>query len=251
MNVRAIALPLIAAGIAYGLWLTLPPAEPAPTATPATTWRAGGETDYEQVGNYKELEPETKLRLSYTCSEPRHVYVFSHSAEDGTIVMFPSPDMRGGTKNPVAPGNTILPGSYGDKVLFWTNRAEILATTTLIAVAAKEPIPELEALIPHLRRWTNSALPNKSMQITNPPAGTEVKGKPRTPLPSELLQRAADRSIAETIVNGPMAEDTRAGVWTSSLRVKENLATKDPRDKGKPKISIPGVTEPPNGKPPK
>tara|TARA_R110002072_G_scaffold241027_6_gene399646 strand:- start:33 stop:737 length:705 start_codon:yes stop_codon:yes gene_type:complete len=227
MNVRAIALPLIAAGIAYGLWLTLPTKEPAPSPTPATTWRAGAETNYVQVGNYAELEPETKLRLSYTCSEPRHVYVFSHSAEDGTILMFPSPDVKGSPANPVAAGNYVLPGSFDDKPLFWTNRAEILATTTFVVVAAVEPIAELEALLPHLRRWTNSAMPSKSMQITNPPTGTEVKGKPRTPLPSELLKRAADRTIAETIVNGPMAPDDVPNVWTSSLRVKEAVQPKD------------------------
>lgn len=240
MNVRAIALPLIAAGIACGLWLMLPPKEPAATPVPAATWRAGAETDYRQVGNYLELDPETKLRLSYTCSEPRHVYVFSHSAEDGTILMYPSPDVRGGPKNPVAPGNTVFPGSHGDKVLFWTNRADILATTTFVVVAATEPVGELEALLPNLRRWTNSAMPSKSMQITNPSTGMEVIGKPRMPLPSELLKRAADRTIAETVVNGPLAADTLPNVWTSSLRVKEVLQPKDPKDNGKPTIKLPG-----------
>lgn len=245
MNVRAIALPLIAAGIACGLWLMLPPKEPAATPVPAATWRAGTETDYRQVGNYLELDPETQLRLSYTCSEPRYIYVFSHSTEDGTILMFPSPDVRGGPKNPVVPGNTVFPGSYGDKVLFWTNRAEILATTTFVVVAATEPVAELEALLPNLRRWTNSAMPSKSMQITNPPTGTEVMGKPRMPLPTELLKRAADRTIAETIVNGPLAADTLPNVWTSSVRVKEALQPKDPKDNGKPTIKMPGSSEPP------
>ncbi|MFT4515054.1 MAG: hypothetical protein ACI89X_002093 [Planctomycetota bacterium] len=245
MNVRAIALPLIAAGIACGLWLMLPPPEGAPTSIPASTWRAGTETDYRQVGNYLELQPETKLRLSYTCSEPRHVYVFSHSTEDGTILMFPSPDVRGSPKNPLEPGNTVLPGSYDDKVLFWTNRSEILATTTLVVVAATEPVAELEALLPHLRRWTNSAMPSKSMQITNPPTGTEVQAKPGTPQPSKLLARAADRTVAETLVNGPMAPDRMPNVWTSSLRVKEALQPKDPKNSGKPNIKLPGKTEPP------
>ena len=245
MNVRAIALPLIASGIAVGLWLALPTRPAAPTPIPATTWRAGTETDFRQVGNYLELQPETKLRLSYTCSEERHVYVFSHSTEDGTILMFPSPDVRGGPQNPVAPGNTVFPGSVDDKVLFWTNRAEILATTTLIVVAATEPVAELEALLPHLRRWTNSAMPGQLMQITNPPTGTAVKGKPRTPLPSKLLERAADRTIAETIVNGPMAADSSPNIWTSSLRVKEKLQPKKLNDNGSPTIKLPGTSKPP------
>src|SRR5690606_5543209 len=161
-------------------------------------------------------------RLSFSCSEPRHVYVFSHSAEDGTLLLFPRPDINGSKANPLAAGNTVLPGKLDEQELAWTTRAEILATTTYVVVAAAQPIGELEALLPSLRRWTNTAMPSKSMQVTNPATGIEVQGKPRNDWPSALLKRAADRSFSETIVNGPLHADELGGVWTSSVRVKES-----------------------------
>ena len=227
MNVRAVALPLIAAGIATGIWLMLPPADPmGPSQIPATTWRAGPEINYRLVGNYVDYLPETELRLSYACAEPRYVYVFSHSTEDGTLLLFPSPDILGSPSNPLTEGFSLLPGKLDDKQLAWTTRSEILATTTYVVVASKQRIDALEALIPNLRRWSNATLPNKAMLTTNPASGTEVKGKPRTPWPSELLQRAADRAIAETLVNGPMSPDDLPGVWTSSLRIRERKKAK-------------------------
>lgn len=252
MNVRAIALPLIAAGIACGIWLMLPQKdEMQPSPIPAVTWRAGTATDFKQLRNYHELPAESPLRLSYACSEARHVYVFSHSAEDGTLLMFPSPEVKGSAQNPLAVGNTVLPGNLGEQAIAWTTRAEILATTTYVVVAAVQPVAELEALLPQLRRWTNSAMPNQSMQITNPTTGTEVVGKPRTDWPVALLQRAAERSITETMVNGPMHADALPGVWTSSVRVKEQRQADEMPGKSikspLPVVPIPGTAtaEPP------
>lgn len=246
MNVRAIALPLIAAGIACGIWLMLPASDPMePSPIPAATWRTGAETDFRQLRNYDELPQESLLRLSYSCTEPRHVYVFSYSDEDGTLLLFPSPEVKGSHSNPLPAGRCVLPGKLGDQTFSWTTRADILATTTYVVVAAKKPVAELESLLPHLRRWTNSVLPNQSMQVTNPANGTEVRGKPRTSWPSALLQRAADRCITETMVNGPMHADQVEDVWTSGVRVKE-LRTPGqlPGNGGKPKLSIPGQLVP-------
>ena len=227
MNVRAVALPLIAAGIATGLWLMMPPADPmGPSRIPATTWRAGPELNYQPVGNYVDYLPETELRLSYACADARYVYVFSRSTEDGTLLLFPSPDIDGSRSNPLTEGFTLLPGKLDDKQLAWTTRSEILATTTYVVIASERPVADLENLMPHLRRWSNSTFPNKSMLTTNPTSGTEVKGKPRTPWPSKLLKRAADRAIAETLVNGPMTPDDLAGVWTSSFSIRERKQAK-------------------------
>lgn len=256
MNARVIALPLIAAGIAVGIWLTLKP--PGATDIPAATWRIGlagspsgdSATDHRQARNYDELPAETSLQLSYNCTEARYVYVFGRSTEDGTLLLFPSPELKGSLSNPVPAGQAVLPGSLDDGPLTWTTRADILATTTYIVVAAREPVPELEALLPHLRRWTNSVLPNQSLQITNPADGSKVKGKPRSPWPSAVLERAAKRSQTETLVNGPLHDDEQLpGVWSSGVWIKEARdSTKQPggaNNDGKPNIKgLPGGVTP-------
>jgi hypothetical protein len=219
MNVRLVAMPLIAAGIATGIWLLLP-TQTSPTV-PAATWRLGSDSEFRQARNYDEVPPNTPVRLSYTCSVERYVYVFSHSTEDGTLLMFPSPDVKGSMKNPLPAGNTVLPGSDAEKDWSWSTREEILATTTYVVVASSQPVEELESLLPNLRRWTNSVLPNKSMQVTSQEKGNELIGSPRTDWPSSLLKRAADRSFTETLVNGPMhPDDATTNVWTASVRVK-------------------------------
>ncbi|HEB52571.1 MAG TPA: hypothetical protein ENI87_04865 [bacterium] len=222
MNSRRVVLPILAAGAAAALWWTYSP--PTPGEVPAATWRIGSGDELRQARNYDELPPETKLRLSFHCGEPRYVYVFSRSDEDGTLLMFPSPDVRGGPENPLPAGHTVLPGKRDDVDQAWTTRAEIRATTTFVVVAARQPVDELELLLPHLRRWTNSALPNRSMLVTNPRTG-EVRGRAREPWPSALLARAAERTITETLVNGPLhPDDELAGVWTAGLRIKERPA---------------------------
>ena len=88
--------------------------------------------------------------------------------------------------------------------------------------AAVNRLTALEDLAGKLRRWTNSVLPNKSLQITNPSDGREVAGAPGTDWPNGILKRAAERSNNEVLVNGPMAPDEQvAGVWSSSVHVKE------------------------------
>ena len=225
MNARVFAMPLIAAGIAVGIWLILP--TKGASQVPAATWRIGTGTEYRHARNYEEVPAESPLRLSYSCTEPLHVYVFSHSEEDGTLLLSPSPDLKGSFPNPLPAGQSVLPGQVDDRELAWTTRAEILATTTYAIVAAEQPVAELEALLPHLRRWTNSVLPDKSMQVTNPPQGIERKGSPRTGWPSALLKRTAERSLSETLVNGPLHPDVRMpNVWISSVRIKESRSPK-------------------------
>jgi hypothetical protein len=220
MNARLVVVPAVAVITALVLWLTREPA-PAP-GIPAATWRIGSGADTKQARNYDELPPSSPVRLSFTCDEPRFVYVFSHSVQDGTLLLFPSPDVRSDLPQPLPAGNSVLPGKRDDKELAWNTRAEVQPTTTFLIVAAKEKQPELEALLPKLRRWTNTALTTGAMDVTKPPAGTEAVAGPRTDLPDALLQRAAARSVNEVVVNGPLEPDpTRAGVWIGSIRVKE------------------------------
>ena len=225
MNARLVVVPALAVATALVVWLLK---EPGPAAgVPAATWRLGTGADVQQARNYDEIAAGTPIRLSFTCDEPRFVYVFSHSTEDGTLLLFPSPDVRSDLAQPLPAGNSVLPGKRDAKELAWNTRIEIHATTTFLVVAAKERLPELDALLPKLRRWTNTALTSGAMDVTNPPTGTEVVGGPRSPLPDPLLQRAADRSLNETVVNGPLAPDAvRAGVWSGSVRVKETKPAK-------------------------
>ncbi|MFN3244423.1 MAG: hypothetical protein ACE37K_23155 [Planctomycetota bacterium] len=220
MNARTVALPLLALGVAAALWWQMAP--PGSQNVPAATWRVGPTDDFAQARNYDELAAETPIRLSFTCTEARHAYVFSHSREDGTLLLFPSPDVESDVANPLPPGRSVLPGKLDGKPLSWSNRAEIRATTTFVVVASQQPIAELEALLPKLRRWSNKVLPDRSMQVTKPAGVESIDGAPGTELPAAVLRRAAARSMSETQINGPLHPDQQlAGVWSASFRVKE------------------------------
>lgn len=228
MNRRTLLLPVCAALLAAAFWKFSPAPAGTPDATPAATWRIGDGATIKQGVNYDDLAAESPIRLAFACSEPRHVYVFSHSNTDGTILLFPSPDVKGDLTNPLPAGNSVLPGRFETKDLAWTTRTGVLPVTTFVVVAARAPIAELDALLPHLRRWTNSVLTDRSMGVTNPKGG-DVQGKPPQPLPSPLLQRASALADTATLVNGPLQPDQEfAGVWIGSWRVREKPAATPP-----------------------
>lgn len=220
MNARAVALPLLAAGVAFAVWTQWAP--PSQGAAPAATWRVGPVQDFVQARNYHELPADSPVRLSLVGREPLYVYVLSNSAEDGTLLMHPSPEVEGSPDNPLPSGRTVLPGSLAERALSWTTRAEIRATTCYVVVASAKPIPELEALLPRLRRWSNRALTDRSMQVTNPRGEVELTGTQRQGWPAPVLARAASRSVAAVQVNGPLHPDEDLpGVWSAALRVRE------------------------------
>jgi hypothetical protein len=217
MNRRVVVILTVGALAAIGFWLT------RSSRAPAATWRLGDGDTMRQARNYEEVPPETAVRLSFACDESCHVYVFSHSDEDGTLLLHPSPQVQTDIPQPLPAGRTVLPGRNRDRDLAWNTRMQVLATTTFLVVAAEQPLAELEALFPRLRRWTNTARTDGSMQVTLPASGErDLLGAPRQPWPHALLQRAADRTLAATIVNGPLEPDTvHPGVWTGGVRIKE------------------------------
>lgn len=206
---------------------------------PAATWRLVGGGEVRQAQNYAEVPAESPLRLSFTCGEPRFVYVFSHSAEDGTLLLFPTPELGSDLPTPVAAGNHVLPGRRDGKDLAWTTRSQILATTTYVVVAARERVAELETLLPRLRRWSTSVLPDRSMQVTNPTSAPSdgITGQPRQGWPSPLLAAAAEQHANETVVNGPLRPaQATAGVWFGAVRLKEQPGTAKIGEPGKPQL---------------
>ncbi|MBM3973270.1 MAG: hypothetical protein FJ301_04130 [Planctomycetes bacterium] len=236
MERRALLLPAVAALAFAAFWWSNHHAS-ASAAIPAASWCVGAGPEYTLGRPADALAPETPFRLRVQCSEPRHVYVFSHSDTDGTLLLHPAPELQGGVAQPLAVDAAWLPGRANDKALAWTtrrssarglnaavNRAQ--PTTTFVVVAAAAKVAELEALLPNLRRWSNSAATDGSMQVVMPPGGeTTLVGKPLTLLPDPLLQRAANLSATATLANGPLTPDAMlAGVWTGSWRVKEQVA---------------------------
>ena len=220
MNARTVVLPGIALVVALAAWWQAAPSS-APRA-PAATWRVGPVDDFVQARNYHELPAESPVRLSFSCSEPQHVYVFSHSAEDGTLLLHPSPDVEGSPANPLPTGRTTLPGERANIALAWTTRAEIRATTAYVVVASAAPVDELEQLLTTTRRWSNRVLADRSMQVTKPSAASSVAGAAGEGWAADVLARAAARSLTETQVNGPLAPDERLpGVWSASFRTRE------------------------------
>ena len=225
MDRRAFVLPAFAALAAVAVWWShRPHADDSPT--PAASWCIGPGPSYELAQPYDELAPDTPFRLRVQCGEPRHVYVFSHSDTDGTLLLHPAPELKGGVAQPLPAGASWLPGRAADKDLLWTTRQQVLPLTTFVVVAASAPVAELEALLPKLRRWSNTARTDGSMQVVMPKEGEKsLVGGPRTPLPDPLLQRAANLSATATLVNGPLTPDSLLpGVWLGSWRTKEKAA---------------------------
>lgn len=213
MNARLFVLPVIAVAAGVVVWKAWPDRS---AGVPACTWRIGAGANIRQARMADEVPPESPLRLSCWCDEPRYYYVFSHSAEDGTVLLWPSPLVQSDLQQPLPAGTNVLPGRLQGNDVAWTSRAGIRATTTYVVVAAKERVAELEALLPKLRLWSNTVFPDHSMQVTKPLQPTELLGTAGTPaFPSPLLQRAAARNAVDVLPNGPLEPDpTLEGVWT-------------------------------------
>lgn len=215
MNARRWVLPALAVVAGIVVWKAWPDRG---SGIPACTWRVGSGTDIRQGRMFDELAPETPIRLSCWCDEPRHLYVFSHSAEDGTLLLWPSPLLQSDLSQPLPAGTNVLPGRWQGNDIAWTSRTGVRAVTQFVVVAAREPVKELEELLPHVRQWTNTVFPDHSVQVTKPPGATELRGTPGSKeFPSSLLQRAATRNPGTAMPNGPLEPDgILAGVWTGS-----------------------------------
>jgi hypothetical protein len=218
MRMRLIVLPGLALLAGLYIWKTTAPVQ----GVPAGTWRIGTGTEIRQGRNYDELAAETPVRLSFTGDEPRYVYVFSYSLEDGTLLLFPSTAIEADCSSPLPAGRTVLPGRFEGKELAWTTRSGIQAVTTYIALASNAKIDELEALLPTLRMWSNTVFPDHSMSVTQPGGEVELAGRPNTAIPSALLRTAADIGNAEPSPNGPMKPVAgRPGLFMSSWKIRE------------------------------
>ncbi len=200
----------------------------AAATAPACTWRIGTGTEIKQAKNYDELPADSPFRLAFTAVEPTYVYVFSHSIVDGTLLLWPSPDLRSDLGQPLPMGMATLPGRTEDdksqaKELAWTTRSQVVGTSTVVVIAATQPVAELEAILPKLRRWSNSVMPDKSMLVTKPALGETPLAPPLSnELPSELLRRAAQATISLVHPNGPMPlVPGLDDVWCSSWRFVE------------------------------
>ena len=218
MRSRILILPLIAVVAALYFWWAASPAAPRLAAT----WRVGTGSEIEQGQNYDEFAAESPVRLSVVCDEPHHLYVFSYSDEDGTLLLFPSPDIESDCANPLPAGRTVLPGEHEGEELAWTTRSGIVGLTTFVAIASREPIPELETLGDRLRRWSTRVFPDGAMVVTKAASGEDFAGKPRTGMPHALLRAAAELANTQANPNGPMQRaEGWIGVYLSAWKIRE------------------------------
>jgi hypothetical protein len=206
MNLRLLLLPACALA-AYWIFAQTT-ATPQPTL--ACTWRHGPADRPVQGRNYVELPQETPLRLSLHTEQPVHLYVYSLSAQDGCLLLYPAPGLVGGLSNPLPAGQSVLPGQVETKALAWTSRSGIVGATVLLAIASHAPVAELEPLAGQLRQWSNRVFPDASMVVTKPPtppadaATAPLLGTPGTGWPHSLLEQAARQLREQTNPNGPM-----------------------------------------------
>ncbi|MCA8974423.1 MAG: DUF4384 domain-containing protein [Planctomycetes bacterium] len=222
MRTRVFLLPALALVAGLYFWQSTA----SDQTVPAATWRTGGGAEIKQGHNYDDLAPDSPIRLSLKCGAPSYLYVFSHSQEDGTLLLFPSPEIETDCGNPLPPGRTVLPGRREGQEIAWTSRSGIVGLTTFIAIASADPIPELEELAPRLRLWSNRVFPDHSMVVTKPREGEEVAGGPRQPMPAELLRAAVESTRTQDNPNGPMQKAPgRPGIYVSTWRIRERRRT--------------------------
>lgn len=222
MERRAFILPAVAAIAFAAFWWSNHRAG-APTAIPAASWCLGAGPGYTLGRPGDELAAGTPLRLRVQCGEPRHVYVVRHGEVDGTALLHPAPGLPGGVDQPMPPPAAWLPGPANGLDRVWATPAD---AATFVVVAAADPVAELEALLPKLRRARSAATADAPPPAAPPADGAAVvAGAPGAPLPSPLLQRAAELARKATMSNGPLTPDTvLAGVWVGSWRVKPKAA---------------------------
>jgi hypothetical protein len=222
MERRAFILPAVAAIAFAAFWWSNHRAG-APTAIPAASWCLGAGPGYTLGRPGDELAAGTPLRLRVQCGEPRHVYVVRHGEVDGTALLHPAPGLPGGVDQPMPPPAAWLPGPANGLDRVWATPAD---AATFVVVAAADPVAELEALLPKLRRARSAATADAPPPAAPPADGAAVvAGAPGAPLPSPLLQRAAELARTATMSNGPLTPDTvLAGVWVGSWRVKPKAA---------------------------
>lgn len=221
MSQRRWARPLLlAAGVAVlaSYWWQTPAAP-----TPAATFQLGSGAAVRPARNYEELPGESAYRLEVYGAIGTCWYVLSHNVVDGTVVLWPSPDLRSDLAQPLTSERACLPGKVDARELAWTTRSELRGTTTVLVLASASPIPALEEALPRLRRWTNSVLTDRTMLVTKPKVGEEPLGPPlSSEFPLPMLRAAAQATITSDQPNGPLAPLAgHPGVWCTAWRFTE------------------------------
>jgi hypothetical protein len=198
MKKRPLLLPLLVLAVGAAIWWQ--GGQQALPAVPACTWRIGDRPT--AATQFEKIATEAPVRLAVAADRPWHWYVASWSQEDGLIALFPTPQLTTSAQNPIGVGRTLLPGKFGEHQLSWPMRGGVIGVTSFLAIASREPLPELAAYLATLRQASNQAFPDGSMSVANPKAGEPVDG-PNKPLSQPMLRKAFDLDASQH--NGPMA----------------------------------------------
>jgi hypothetical protein len=189
---------------------------------PQVAWQIGAASASRPASAYQEVGLDEPLRLAVEFREPLYVYVVSHDREDGTLSWWPSPMLQTDAAQPLPSGTHRLPGMRNGAEQSWPARPT-LAVTDWIVVAARAPLPELDALLPRLRQASNTTFTDGSVVLSNPKDGLAPLGKKGDGVPHALLQEAIDLP-KEVTPNGGMHPSRTPGVWLATLQV---VAKKD------------------------
>jgi serine/threonine-protein kinase len=103
----------------------------------------------ESLANGSTVHPGDRLFLAVTCAEPVHLYVLNEDRNGSLFVLFPLPDLE--LSNPL-PGRQRhrLPGQRAGVGQDWVVTSAG-GRETILVVAARRPLPELEREIEQLR----------------------------------------------------------------------------------------------------
>ncbi len=103
----------------------------------------------ESLANGSTVHPGDRLFLAVTCAEPVHLYVLNEDRNGSLFVLFPLPDLELANPLPARQRNR-LPGQRDGVGQDWVVTSAG-GRETILVVAARRPLPELEREIEQLR----------------------------------------------------------------------------------------------------
>jgi hypothetical protein len=200
---------VLAAGIAAGVQLW-----PSASAVPTARWIDDRGKPLPAVAT---VPRGSRIVLQLELRQPSHAYVASYSPSDGLIACFPSPFLRRDAPlhNPLPAGAQPLPGAWQGVELRWPVGIEP-GSITYMAVVSREPLPEVEAELAHMRSIGNAVFGNDTMGTYLPKDPAAMPG--RGTLPSGALRAAFE--LTEVAADGAMTPWGEGdGVFIAALRV--------------------------------
>ena len=169
----------------------------------------------ERIASGGQVQPGDRLFLEFKGSKPLHVYVLNEDERGNTYLLFPLAGVE--PANPVSPGGPHrLPGSLNGVPQTWEVDS-YGGHETLLFVASREPLKNLESQMERLRQPETTGPAGRS--VPDPGTSRLLRGigrlAPVGPAGSDASGRLAE--IYKSL--GMNAENVR-GIWVQQIQLE-------------------------------